>query len=209
MQYVIEGLLLGFGLAVLLGPIFIVLVQASIEKGARAGFVAASGIWISDLLFIILSVIFVRRLTTYVQDATFLLWVGIIGSLVLMGTGIASFIKQAKLDFSKVSIRTLDIAGLWTKGFLVNTINPFTLIFWFSTITALVGQRELNTTETWLFCGSILTTIVITDSAKVLGAKLIRRRIDAELLSRINKIAGSALIIFGIVLLVRTLREVH
>ncbi|MEL6389223.1 MAG: LysE family transporter [Bacteroidota bacterium] len=209
MQYVIEGLLLGFGLAVLLGPIFIVLVQASIEKGARAGLVAASGIWISDLLFIILSVIFVRRLTTYIEDATFLLWVGIIGSLVLMGTGIASFIKQAKLDFSKVSIRTLDIAGLWTKGFLVNTINPFTLIFWFSTITALVGQRELNTTETWLFCGSILTTIVITDSAKVLGAKLIRRRIDAELLSRINKIAGSALIIFGIVLLVRTLREVH
>jgi len=48
MQYVLEGLLLGLSLSFLLGPIFIVLVQSSLEQGSKAGFLAAAGIWFSE-----------------------------------------------------------------------------------------------------------------------------------------------------------------
>jgi len=87
---------------------------------------------------------------------------------------------------------------------MVNTVNPFTFIFWLSTITAFVTKRQLNNIESWLFVGSIILTIMITDSMKVFLAKVIRKRITVEKLTMINKIAGTALIIFGFVLLLRS-----
>jgi len=205
MQYVLEGVLLGLGLAILLGPIFIVLVQASIEKGARAGIIAASGIWVSDIIFVVLAIMFVKNISPYVADKGFVFWMGIIGGIILIAVGAITFARKASINFNATDISATGVLGLWTKGFLVNTINPFTFIFWFTTITTFVGERQLNTLETWLWAGSIIVTIIITDSLKVFGAKLIRTSINDEVLSKINKVAGGALIIIGIALMLRSI----
>ena len=47
-----SGILLGLTLSILTGPILFTIIQTSIEEGFRAGITVASGIWISDLLFI-------------------------------------------------------------------------------------------------------------------------------------------------------------
>lgn len=205
MLYIIEGILFGLTLAILLGPIFIVLVQSSIERGARAGLIAASGIWTSDILIVYLSLTFIKRISPYVQSQGFVFWVGLLGGVVLIAVGAATFVRKASLKFGKKKFSASNIFELWTKGFLVNTINPFTFIFWLSVITSFVASRLLNTVETTLFIGSIIMTIVVTDTLKVLLAKMIRKRINENILAIINRIAGTALIIFGIVLLVRSI----
>ena len=204
MQYILEGILMGLGLSILLGPIFIVLVQASIEKGAKAGLIAASGIWVSDIIIVVLALSFVKRISPYVESQGFVFWVGLIGGAILVAVGGATFTRKAVISFDKTEITTSGIAGLWTKGFFVNTVNPFTFIFWLATITSMVGERQLNNLETWLFVVSILVTIIVTDSLKVLGAKLIRTKINDQILSKINKVAGVSLILFGIALILRS-----
>ena len=208
MQYILEGILFGLTLTILLGPIFIVLVQSSLERGARAGLIAASGIWTSDILIVAISLVFIKRISPYIQSQGFVFWVGLIGGIVLCAVGAATFVRKAKLDFDKRKFSASNVLGYWTKGFLVNTINPFTFIFWLSVITSFVASRLLNNLESILFTGSIIFTIMVTDSLKVLLAKLIRKRINERLLGIINKIAGTALIIFGIVLLVRSVMNV-
>ncbi len=207
MQYVLEGILFGLTLAILLGPIFIVLVQASLERGARAGLIAASGIWTSDILIVAVTLLFIRRISPYVQSQGFVFWVGLIGGLVLCMVGAATFVKKPNINFKKKQISASNILDYWTRGFLVNTINPFTFIFWLSVITSFVASRLLNQTETILFTGSIIATIMVTDTLKVVLAKLIRTRINNHILGWINKLAGTALILFGIVLLVRSVMD--
>ena len=204
MQYIAEGILFGLTLTILLGPIFIVLVQSSLENGSRAGLLAASGIWTSDILIVVLALGFIQNISPYVQSRGFVFWVGLVGGIVLIGVGLATFAKKPEINFEKKPIGKRGIFGYWLKGFMVNTINPFTFIFWLSTITALVVRRQLNDLEAILFTGSIIMTIVCTDSLKVLMAKLIRKKINESILSKINKIAGTALIIFGFVLLLRS-----
>ena len=204
MQYIAEGILFGLTLAILLGPIFIVLVQSSIERGARAGLIAASGIWTSDIIIVLLALNFIRRISPYVQSSGFVFWMGLIGGVVLIAVGLATTVKKATIDFSEKKISTSGIFGYWTKGFLVNTINPFTFIFWLSVITSFVATRQLNSVEGYLFTGSIIMTIVVTDTLKVLLAKMIRSRINERVLNIINKTAGIALIVFGFILLVRS-----
>lgn len=205
MQYIAEGILFGLTLTILLGPIFIVLVQASIERGARAGLVAASGIWTSDILIVLLALNFIKKISPYVQSKGFVFWVGIVGGLVLLVVGAVTFVRKSNLEFGNKKFSASNIFEYWTKGFLVNTVNPFTFIFWLSVITSFVASRLLNSVETALFTGSIIFTIIVTDTLKVLLAKMIRKRINEHLLGIINKIAGSSLIIFGIVLLVRSI----
>ncbi len=51
----IEGMLLGFTLSLMIGPLFFAIVQAGLAGGFRAGAMMAAGIWISDLLFAVLT----------------------------------------------------------------------------------------------------------------------------------------------------------
>lgn len=204
MDLVAEGIILGLGLSILLGPIFIVLIQSSMEYGAKAGFIAASGIWISDIIFIGLALNFVKRISPIIHDAGFVFWAGLLGGLVLIGVGIATFFKKPILALEKKKITTSSFISLWIQGFTVNTINPFSIIFWFSLITTRVGGRLLTEQESWVYTGTILFMIILTDSAKVLFAKWIKHRIRPDLLNKLNKLAGIALVIFGLVMLVKS-----
>ncbi len=204
MQYILDGIYLGLALAILLGPIFIVLIQSSLEKGARAGMTAAAGIWISDIIIVTLTLMFIKRIDAIVQDPNFIYWMGLIGGLVLIGVGVANIIKKTSIDLDSHNIKASGWLGFLSKGFLVNTINPFTFIFWLSTITSYVATKQLDIQESQIFAGAIIVTIMVTDTLKVLLAKMIREKINEKTLSIINKVAGTALIIFGFLLMLRS-----
>ena len=206
MQYIIEGILIGLTLSVLLGPIFIVLIQASIEKGTKAGILAAAGIWISDIIFVVLAVTFINRISSFINTESFSFWLGLIGGAVLIGIGIATVMRKANIEFEKSKMGRSGWFSYLIKGFMVNTVNPFTFFFWLGTIPTLAVNRELNLTEAWLLAGGVLGTIIVTDSLKIFLAKVIREKINERTLTLLNKIAGSALIIFGFVLLLNSVK---
>ena len=207
MQYIIDGIYLGLALAILLGPIFIVLMQSTLEHGTKAGLTAASGIWVSDIIIVFLTLLFIKRIDSVVQHPSFIFWMGLIGGIVLIGVGIANVIKKSQLDLDTRQVTSSSWLGFWTKGFLVNTVNPFTFIFWLSTITSYVATKKLTVIESEYFVIAIILTIIFTDSLEVLMAKMIRKRINEKTLNIINKVAGSALIIFGFVLLFKAVQS--
>ena len=207
MQYIIDGIYLGLTLAILLGPIFIVLMQSTLEHGTKAGLTAASGIWVSDIIIVSLTLLFIKRIDSVVQHPNFIFWMGLIGGVVLVAVGVVNFMKKSHLDLDTEQVVATGWLGFWTKGFLVNTVNPFTFIFWLSTITSYVATKKLTVIESEYFAIAVLLTIIVTDSLKVLMAKMIRKRINEKTLNIINKVAGCALIIFGFVLLFKAVQS--
>lgn len=205
MAYLLEGILLGLALTIMLGPIFIALTQTSIERGARAGMTVGLGIWSSDLLIIGGCYYFIRQLAELETNASFKLWMGIGGGAVLVAFGIGAIAKKVSLIEEQASFKAKTWIGFWLKGFLVNTVNPFTFFFWITVITTNVLARGMDHTDKMIFLGGIMSTIIITDSGKVLLAKLIRKQLTAHHISMFGKVAGIGLIIFGLVLIVRVL----
>jgi len=110
------------------------------------------------------------------------------------------------MEFGDAKNQRSGLIGYWVKGFMVNTFNPFTFFFWLLTIPTLSVNQGLDQTETWLLSAGVLCTIIFTDSIKIALAKLIRKMINVKILTRINQIAGVALIIFGFVLLLNSVR---
>lgn len=204
MQIIIEGLLLGLTLAILFGPIFIALTETGLRHGIRAGIAVGSGIWVSDILVIVTSYIFISRIHILVQDPSFQFWMGAIGGLILIISGIVSIIKSTNKDTSTKAFDAKSYLGYFTKGFAVNFINPFTFVFWLSVMTTYVMGKGIDGLETFLLFGTIMLTIMTTDTLKVVLAKLIKTKLKPHHIRHFTRIAGIALIIFGLVLMYRT-----
>jgi threonine/homoserine/homoserine lactone efflux protein len=200
----LEGVVFGLILTIMLGPIFIALTQTGIDKGARAGITVGLGVWSSDLLVILFSYLFISQVDALVQDEVFKYWMGLVGGFILITFGIVIFLKKTKSIKEGGSFTVKNYFGFWMKGFLVNTVNPFTFIFWLGVISTKVIGFNMNDTQAFVFISAIMLTIIITDTIKVLGAKAIRGRLESDHLQRISRVAGAALVVFGIVLLYQT-----
>ncbi len=201
MQFIIEGLLFGLFLSVSLGPIFIALTQTAVEKGGKAGMTVGLGVWISDFLIVFLTFLFIKKLSTTIESESFQFWMGMAGGIVMIFFGLGSIIKRVELDLHQKKHEYKDYLGFWLKGFLVNTINPFTFLFWLSTISTYIIGRKINNTEAIIFLSSILFMIIASDILKVVLAKSIRTKLKAIHIQRFSQVAGIGLLSFGFYLI--------
>ena len=207
MQAIIEGFGWGLFLAFLIGPIFFALIQAGIEYGFRAGFVLGLGIWISDVLYILGMFWSFNAIQKIAEADGFEKWVGLIGGIILLAFGLHSFFSKApKIQYKgRLGIKKKNpYLALFSKGFLVNTVNPFTLLFWLGMMTNISVKPNYGNQEYWLFFGAIILTLVVSDSTKVFLAKQIRRQLREKHLLIVRKVTGLVLGIFGVALIIRT-----
>jgi threonine/homoserine/homoserine lactone efflux protein len=205
MQFLWNGILMGLALSILVGPLLITIIQTSLEQGARAGLTVCSGIWASDLFFIAATYFGLNYVMAITRWDGFELTVGLLGGLVLMAFGAAIFFARTPIETMNLSetIRFDSYPNLWMKGFLVNTLNPFTVFFWAGVAGGLLAERQGGALNTWLFYFGIMLVIFTTDSLKVVLAKKVRRLLRPVYVLRVRQVSGFTLFAFGVVLILR------
>lgn len=204
----LSGIKVGLILSFMIGPIFFALVQTSVEEGFRAGAMVALGIWVSDTSFVLAVYYGVSYLAEVVKAPSFSLILGLAGSILLAIFGLTTLLTIPKGLLSGTMPaykRSSSYLSLFIKGFLINTINPFTVFFWTSLMSTVVLKDGFDDFQAKWFFGGVLGTIVVTDLLKVIMAKKIRYSLRPIHLLWLRRISGGALIVFGVVLLVRVL----
>jgi threonine/homoserine/homoserine lactone efflux protein len=205
MDYLQQGMKVGLVLSLLAGPIFFALVQTGIEKGLRAGTMVGLGIWISDALFILGVYYGLSYVKNFVSGRIFVLSLGIAGGVLLMIFGLTALLMRPRQQLPPRSF----VAGastwlaLWLKGFLINTVNPFTFFFWIGIAGVVVVDGELAPRQSFSYFAGIMSIVVATDFLKVALAKRIRHFLRPAHLLWMRRISGAGLILFGIALIVR------
>ena len=198
MLALLNGIGWGLFLTILVGPIFLSLVQTGLEKGIRLGLAIAAGIFISDLLFI-LFIYWGLGMVTF--TSTFYLYLGIIGGILLCVFGIAGLFTKVKEFEPNSLIQAKTYGGYFMKGLLINTVNPFTVFFWITIATTVVSKYTRE--DSVFFYIGIIITILITDVSKVLLSNSLRKILTTKALQKAKVIGGIAMIIFGVILFVR------
>jgi len=205
MNFVLEGISLGLFLAVSLGPIFVTLTQASLEKGSIAGLAVGFGVWVSDIAILTTSLIMINKLSVLVKGDAFQFWLGLSGAIILGVYGIALIIKPIKPSPSQDLLSIRSFSAFFMKGLLINTVNPFTFIFWLSVLSTYMIGRSASNSDIITLLTTIMIVIIASDCAKVFLAKMIRKKLQEQHFHWISRIAGIGLIIFGCVLLIRVI----
>jgi threonine/homoserine/homoserine lactone efflux protein len=198
---ILKGLFLGFILALSVGPIIFTIIKQSLNNGHRGGFSFVAGVWLSDILLVFLSNVFTELVATLLSYKTI---IGYAGSIFLIAMGVYFvFFKKVHLNTDAegniMRFRKRDMARIFASGFLINTLNPAVIIFWLGNATVLSVTHTMRQ-RIIIFSVSLLVNMG-ADVGKVLMAGKLRKRMTLHNLSIINKISGTILIGFGIVLL--------
>ncbi|MDB5275582.1 MAG: Lysine exporter protein [Ferruginibacter sp.] len=198
-----EALLKGFAISLLLifsvGPVAFTILKQSINNGRSGGFSFVAGVWLSDLLLVLLSNVFTEWVAELMD---FKKVIGFTGSCLLIAMGIYYlFFKKIhiKEDENKIVITARTHAKLVVSGFFINTLNPALLLFWLTTATALAVTHTIN--QRIIIFATCLIINSAADILKVILAGKLRSKLNEKNISLINKISGLILVIFGIVII--------
>jgi len=188
---------LGLTLSVLVGPVFFILIQTSITKGARSALILDAGVVLADIFYIAIAFFSSKQLLADLEDTPSLF---LIGGAVIFVFGLSSAIKKDKIDYQGVTINKTDFLGLMAKGFFLNVINIGVLIFWLGAMVIAGHQLHFEPVATTVYFGTVIATYLIIDIIKIVLAKEFKKKLTDEVLDKVKKAIGIILMFFGIVL---------
>ncbi|HVY76579.1 MAG TPA: LysE family transporter [Puia sp.] len=197
-----KGLALGIVLALSVGPIIFTIIKQSLTNGHKGGFTFVAGVWLSDLILVILSNVFTEFVTRLLE---FKKPIGYGGSSFLIGLGVYFFFfKKVHIKSTSGSVHAddysfHDMLRTFFSGFIINTLNPGVLAFWLGNATVLALTHTLQ--QRIIIFSTCLLVNMSADVGKVMMAGKLRKRLTVHNLNIINKISGAILIAFGIALL--------
>lgn len=172
---IIEGLALGLGAAVPIGPVNVEIARRVLRRGFGNGFALGCGAVTVDVTYAVLSSFGLRP----VLDRPLLLWPLTIGGMLLL-----TFLGVMSLRAARDALRSdaIDVArekggihGAYVTGLLMTLLNPMTLAFWFVAVPAAVGsitanpRRDLPVICAGVFVGTLAWVLFFCTLLNVLG----------------------------------------
>ncbi|NVK52042.1 MAG: LysE family transporter [Flavobacteriaceae bacterium] len=200
-----NAVILGFFLSFMIGPVFFMLIQTSILKGARAAIVFNLGVILGDIAFIVIAYLGSRHLLERIKDDPRLFFIG--GLILIIYGLITYFDKSNKKEVESTPLIDIDVKNnyvkLLFKGFFLNFINIGVLGFWLGLIVVIGPTLDMNPNHIFWYFTTILISYFITDLGKILLAKKLKKKLTTNVIYRIKKTMGILLIIFGIGLILK------
>ncbi|MFN5227064.1 MAG: LysE family translocator [Bacteroidota bacterium] len=202
---VLKGLLLGFFLAISVGPVIFAIIKHSINHGKKAGYYLVAGISASDILLVLVAHFFTQLFHSLLVHRQA---IAIGGGVFLVLLGLYTlFIKKVKTDEENRLVdkeyKAHQYAGMFLSGFLINMLNPAVFLFWLAWTTAVHADAE-NTAHPnsyqFIVFGTCLLFVLATDLLKVLMADKLRKKLTQPVLRIINIVSGVILVGFGLAL---------
>jgi threonine/homoserine/homoserine lactone efflux protein len=199
-----EAILIGFFLSFMIGPVFFMLIQTSIIKGARAALSFDLGVVLGDVIFILIAYYGSKSLLEEIKDDPRLFW---IGGLILLVYGLVTYLdksqKRVIQDETLVLPEKTNYKKLFLKGFFLNFINVGVLAFWLGLIVVVGSNLQMNPAKIFNYLTVIIASYFITDIGKILLAKQLIKKLTPALTYKVKRAMGIMLMIFGIVLILK------
>lgn len=194
----LKGVQLGVIIFFLVGPLFLLILEETIKSGRKAALLLALGLWVSECMFALISHFGLHSVFAGKEiDYRF----GFVAALILVIAGISSIKSRNKIH-EATELKFVKLTNLFLKGFLINTFNPFVLLFWLGIATQVTYEPK----ETQLFYFGLLSTIILGDLVKIFFSDKISQKLKPKHLVYLRVLGGALLIIFGLVIIFRIIQ---
>ena len=204
----LKGLAISLLLIFSVGPVIFTIIKQSINHGRKGGFAFVGGVWLSDIIWVVLSNSFSEGVKSLLN---FKIPIGIGGCFFLIAMGIYyTFFKKiiprqlqepAEIagDIITPTGKKTNYLAIFTSGFIINTLNPGVISFWVLMAASLSSVYSMDSRI--IIFSTCLAMNILADSGKVLGAGAIRHKLSDKNILLINRISGLLYLGFGGVIL--------
>lgn len=200
LNLLITGIVVGFLVAMPVGPIGILIIQRTVNKSRLSGYMSGLGAALADLIYAIVaaySLTFIIELVRHNQLAF-----QILGGMAVVAIGLHIFFKNPVKDFKKFKRKGNTPIQDLTSTLLLTLANPIT-IFAFLALLASSGitftlERPYQTMflVIGVFAGACIWWLSLIELVY-----LFKHRFNLRVLWWFNKIAGIAVMLFVVITL--------
>jgi threonine/homoserine/homoserine lactone efflux protein len=194
---IIKGLTVGLFISVPVGPIAVLCIQRTLNRGKYHGFVTGLGAAASDLLYATITTFCLSFVLDFIHDNQF--FIEIIGAIIMFLFGLFLFRTNPVNKLSENALKKESYFQDFITSFALTITNPL-IIFLFIAVFARFSFIEPETTkfETLIGLFSVLIGASVWWFSLTSLVNVFRSKFNLRGLSFINKISGSILIAIAI-----------
>jgi threonine/homoserine/homoserine lactone efflux protein len=198
LSIILKGVLTGILLSVYLGPTFFTVMETLMRRGAKAAILLNAGIWLSDITCIIVAYFGAAELMQPIKDNVIF---KLVAGAAFLFFGLTYLLR--KPDETVKPLGGVGVIILLVKGFLINTLNPGVLVFWFGAMIVAVTGLDLNGVQVIYYFACTIFTLITFDLLKIMFSHKLRKVVTELVMTRLFRITGIILMSLGIFVIIR------
>ncbi|MBR5061130.1 MAG: LysE family transporter [Prevotella sp.] len=209
LDVMIKGILIGIIASAPMGPVGVLCVQRTLNKGRWYGFVTGIGASVSDIIYALITGLGMSFIMDLITEPQTLFFLRIFGSIMLLGFGIYCWRSDPtkKIHISGKQKGTLVHNGV--TAFLVTFSNPLIIFLFMATFAQfsfIIPDHPLEMSLGYL---SIVLGALMWWYGLSWLIDTVRGKFDNNGIVLINKTIGSLVIVFSIIILIGTLFNLY
>lgn len=200
----VRGMVVGIVASAPMGPVGVLTVQRTLNKGRWYGFATGIGAAMSDLIYAVMTGLGMSIVMDFIERPTTVLYIKILGSILLFCFGAYTYYTKPAEPHKSSGKR----GSLWHNmftGFAITVSNPL-IVFLFLALFARVGfvvpdhPVEQTLGYVGVLSGAIVWWLILTTALNKLGS-----RFDMSTIALLNRLLGLLVMVASVVGLFYTL----
>ncbi len=201
-SFFLRGLLIGLSIAAAVGPMSILCIQRTLQRGQRYGLISGLGIATADAVYGCIAAFGLTFISDFFVSQQF--WIRLLGGLFLLYLGIRTMVS--KPAERAAAAKASGYVSAYISTLLLTLTNPTTILSFVAIFAGIgVGGASKSYASAifvvlGVFVGSVLWWCFLTSVVSFLRARFT----DVWLLW-INRVSGGVIMLFGVVALISLL----
>ncbi len=200
LEILLKGIVLGLTVSMPLGPIGIILINRTIKRGILSGLFSGLGLATADTLLALLAGLGYTFIISFVREERFL--ISIIAGLIIIGVGVKVFLSNPVKDFRNKDKANKSLWRDYYSVFVLSISNPYTIFIFVAFFSGIhvSGNMRPDLLPFFLIPGVFIGAIAWWFFLSYFVSRL-KKKIRLRVIVRLNKVAGIAIIVIGIIVL--------
>lgn len=199
-EIIVKGVVIGIIASAPMGPVGVLCVQRTLNKGRAYGLVTGVGAALSDILYALITGYGLNLLYDVIHNPTTIYWMQLIGAVIMFIFGVHTFRSNPMQNARNVSHNKSSLLRNGITGFFITLSNPMIILLFMALFTPFgFVIHEMSLVNQFLgylsiFGGAMLWWLFITFVVNKL-----RARFDVRGIWIVNRVIGGAVMIGSLI----------
>lgn len=200
LEIIVKGIIIGVVASAPMGPVGVLCIQRTLNKGRAYGLVTGLGAAFSDILYALLTGYSLNLLYDVISNPSTVYWMQLVGAIIMFIFGVHTFRSNPVQNTRNVSRNKSSLLRNGMTGFFITLSNPMIILLFialFSPFNFVIPEMSLPYQcfgYLAIFAGAMLWWLFITYVVNKL-----RARFDVRGIWIINRVIGGAVMLGSLV----------
>lgn len=199
-EIIVKGVVIGIIASAPMGPVGVLCVQRTLNKGRAYGLVTGVGAALSDILYALITGYGLNLLYDVIHNPTTIYWMQLLGAIIMFIFGVHTFRSNPMQNARNVSHNKSSLLRNGITGFFITLSNPMIILLFMALFTPFgFVIHEMSLVNQFLgylsiFGGAMLWWLFITFVVNKL-----RARFDVRGIWIVNRVIGGAVMVGSLI----------